>query len=82
LFNSCYGANSVIVDNHLVSHIPARVYNRLEDLTQTIWNPVNCRTSKVTVSLKDNPDFTAPEPMYVYADIIKPNLFGEFMLDC
>jgi hypothetical protein len=77
LFNSCYGASSVVLDNNLVSHFPARVYNGFEDLTKTILDPANCRTSKVTVVLKDNPDFTAPEPFYIYTDIIKPNLVGD-----
>jgi len=40
-------------------------------------NPANCRTSRITVSLKDNPDFTTPEPVYVFTDIIKPNLVGD-----
>ena len=39
--------------------------------------PVNCHTSRITVSPKDNPDFTTPEPAYVYTDIIKPNLVGD-----
>jgi hypothetical protein len=39
LFNSCYGASSVVIDNQLVSHFPARVYNGLEDLTKTIVDP-------------------------------------------
>jgi hypothetical protein len=75
-FNSCYEENSVTIDNHVVSHYPARVYNVLEDLAETILNPANCRASKITVSLKDNPDLTTPEPVYVYSDIIKPNLVG------
>jgi len=41
-------------------------------------NPANCHTSRITVSLKDNPDFTTPEPVYVYTGIIKPNLVGDF----
>jgi hypothetical protein len=41
-------------------------------------NPANCHTSRITVSLKDDPDFTTPEPVYVYTDIIKPNLAGDF----
>jgi len=36
LFNSCYGENSVKIDNHVVSHFSARVYNGLEDLAETI----------------------------------------------
>jgi hypothetical protein len=73
LFNSCYGENSVTVDNHVVSHFPARVYNGLEDLAETILNPANCRSSKITI-IKNNPYFTTPEPVYVYTDIIKPKL--------
>jgi len=76
LFNSCYGENSVKIDNHIVSHFPARIYNELEDLALTIMKPANCLISRITVSLKDNPDFTTPEPVYVYTDIIKPNLVG------
>jgi hypothetical protein len=81
LFNLCYGASCVMTDNQLVSHFPARVYNGLEDLTETILDPANCRTSKVTVSLKDNPDFTAPEPVYVYTDIINLIWLATVMLD-
>jgi hypothetical protein len=40
-------------------------------------NPANCHTSRITVSLNDSPDFTTPESVYVYTDIIKPNLFGD-----
>jgi len=76
LFNSCYGENSVKIDNNIISHFPARVYKGLEDLAETIMNPANCHTSRITVSLKDNPDFTTPEPVYVYTDI-KPNLVGD-----
>jgi len=78
LFNSCYGENSVNIDNHIVSHFPGRICNGLEDLAETIMNPANCHTSGITVSLKDNPDFTTPEPVYVYTDFIKPNLVGNF----
>ena len=27
--------------------------------------------------MKDNYDFASPEPVYVYADIVKPNLVGD-----
>ena len=77
LFNSCYGENYVKIDNHIVSHFPVRIYNGLEDLAETIMNPANCRTSRITVSLKDNADFTTPLPVYVYTDIIEPNLVGD-----
>ena len=75
MFNLCYRANSIRIDNH-VSHFPARVYNGLEDLDETIMNPANCRTCGITVSLKDNPAFTTPEPVYMYTDI-QPNLVGD-----
>ena len=77
LFNSCYWESSVKIDNHIVSHFPARIYNGLEDLAETIMNLVNCHTFRITASLKDNPDFTTPVPVYVYTDIIKPNLVGD-----
>ena len=41
LFNSGYGKNSVKIDNQVVSQFPARVYNGLEDLGETIINPAN-----------------------------------------
>jgi len=66
----------VKIDNHIIFHFPARIYNGVEDLAETIMNPANCHTSRITVSLKDNPDFTIPEPVYVYTDI-KPNLVGD-----
>jgi len=66
LFNWCYGENSVIIDNYVVSHFPACVCKGLENLAETIMNPANCRTSRRTVSLKDKPDFTTPEPVCVY----------------
>jgi len=77
LFNSCYGENSVKIDNHIVSHFPAPISNGLEDLAETIMNLANRHTSRITVSLKGNPYFITPEPVYVYTDIIKPILFGD-----
>jgi len=47
LFNTYYGENSVKIDNHVVCHFPARVYNGLEDLVETIINPANCRASRI-----------------------------------
>jgi hypothetical protein len=78
LFNSCDGENSVKLDNNIISHFPARMYNGIEDLAEIIMNPANCHTSRITVSLKDNPDFTKPEAVYEYTVIIKPNLVGDF----
>jgi len=40
--------------------------------------PANYHSSRITVAVKDSIDFGIPEPVSVYADIIKPNLFGEF----
>jgi len=76
LFNSCYGENSVKIDNHIVSHFLARIYKGLEELAETIMNSANCHTFRITVSLKDNPHFTTQEAVYVYTDI-KPNLVGD-----
>jgi hypothetical protein len=39
--------------------------------------PANCRSSRVTLSTRDNSLFAMPEPVYVYTDIIKPNLDGD-----
>ena len=66
--------NSVKIDSHVVSHFPVRVYNGLENRAETVMNTANCRTSRITVSLNDNPDFTTAETVKVYTDIIKPNL--------
>jgi hypothetical protein len=77
LFNSCYAENSAKIDNHIVSHFTAHIYNGLEDLAETIMNPANCHTSRITVSLKDNPHFITPEPVYVWIDNIKLNLVGD-----
>ena len=77
LFSSCRGENSIVINENLVSYIPARVYNGIEDLAETIMNPANCRNSMVMLHKKDNLNFTQPEPIYVYTDIIKPNLVGD-----
>jgi hypothetical protein len=72
----CYGQNSLQIDEKLVSHFPIRVYNSLEALAKTVMTPANCRSSKVPVPKTDNSNFFAPEPVFVYTDIIKPNLVG------
>jgi len=77
LVSSCRGENSIVINENLVSYFPARVYNGIEDLAETIMNPANCRTSLVMLPTKDNLNFTQPEPVYVYTDIIKPNLVGD-----
>jgi hypothetical protein len=40
-------------------------------------NPANCHTSTVRLAVNDNFNFVTPEPVYVYTDIIKPNLVGD-----
>ena len=64
-------------NEYLVSYFPARVYNGIDDLEGTIMNPANCHPSTVNLSTKDNFNFTQPEPVYIYTDIIKPNLVGD-----
>jgi hypothetical protein len=49
------------------------VYNGIKDLVKTIIIPSNCRSQRLTV-VKDNSVFALLEPVYIYADIIKPNL--------
>ena len=66
-----------MVNENLVSYFPARVYNGIDDLTETIMNPAICPSSTVNLSRKDNFNFTQPEPVYIYTDIIKPNLVGD-----
>lgn len=77
LFNSCRGENSIMVNENLVSYFPARAYESIDDLAETIMNPDNCHSSTVKLSPKDNIYFSQPEPVYIYTDIIKPNLVGD-----
>jgi len=77
LINSCIGESSLRIRDNVVSHFHNRVYNGLEDLAETIVNPANCHSNKVTLPMKDNYNFVSPEPVCVYADIVKPNLAGD-----
>jgi len=77
LFKSCRGENSVMVKENLASYFPSRACDSIDDLEETIMNPVNCRSSTVKHYIKDNINFSHPEPVYVYTDIVKPNLFGD-----
>jgi len=77
LFNSCRGENSIMIDENSVSYFPACVYNGIDDLGETIMNPANCDSSTVNLPTKDNFNFTQLEPVYIYTDIIKPNLVGD-----
>ena len=76
LFSSCRGENSIMVNENLVSYFPGLVYNGIEDLADKIMNPANCHSSTVNLSTKNNFNFAQPEPVYIYTDIIKPNLVG------
>ena len=77
MFSSCRGQSSIVINENLVSYFPARLYNGIEDLAETIMNPANFRTSVVMLPTKDNLNFTQPDPVYVYTDIMKPNLVGD-----
>ena len=55
-----------MVSQNLLSYFPARVYNGIDDLAETIMNPANCRSSTMNLSTKDNFNFAQPEPVYVY----------------
>jgi len=63
-----------VVKENLVSHFPSCAYDSIHDLEETIRNPANCRSSTVKHPIKDNINFAHPEPVYVYTNIIKPNL--------
>ena len=64
--NSCIEECSLRIRDNVVSHVPNRVYNRLDDLAETIMYPANCHSTRVNVPVKDNYDFASPEPVYVY----------------
>jgi len=53
MFKSCYGENSITIGNNVVLQFPARVYNGLEDLAETIMNLTNCPTSRIDILVKD-----------------------------
>ena len=74
MFSSCHGDNSIVIDENLVSHFPARIYNAIDDLAEKIMYPANCRSSRLILPTKDN---TRSELFYVYTNIIKPNLVGD-----
>jgi hypothetical protein len=61
----------------MVSHFPVRTYNGLKDLFDTIMKPANHSSSRVIIWTKYNTEFTQPEPVYVYTNIIKPDLVGD-----
>ena len=57
---SCYGDNSIRIDDNVISYFPARIYNGLQDLATTIMNPNNCHSSKITVTTNDNSNYATP----------------------
>ena len=65
LFSSCRGENSIVINENSVSYFPARVYNGIVNLAETIMKPANSRTFIVMLTTKDNLNFTQPEPVYV-----------------
>jgi hypothetical protein len=66
-----------MVKETFVSNFQSRAYDNINDIAETIMNPANCLSSTVKHSIKDNINFAHPEPVYVYTDIIKPNLVGD-----
>ena len=63
-----------LIDENLVPYFHACVYNEIDDLAETIMNPSNCCSSTVILPTKGNLNFTHPEAVYVYTDLMKPNL--------
>jgi hypothetical protein len=39
--------------------------------------PANHSSTRVIILTKDNTEFTQPEPVYVYTDLIQPNYVGD-----
>ena len=78
MFNLCRGDNSIFVKENSVSYFLSRAYDSMDDLAEPIMNPANCRSSTVKHSIKYNFNFAHTEPLYVYTDIIKPNLVEDF----
>jgi len=73
----CKGQNSLRINENMVSHFPVKVYKGSWDLVETVMTPSICRSSRVTLAVKDNFYFALSEPVYVYTDIIKQNLAGD-----
>jgi hypothetical protein len=64
LFNSCYEENLIRIDENVVSYSP-RVYNGIEDLAETVMNPINCNSSRIAVMTRDNCNYAITETVYV-----------------
>ena len=77
LLNTCYEEeNSIHIDDKVVS-LSCRMYDSVDDLAKTFTNTTNRRSYAVSLPAKDNSVFTTQEPVYLYTDIIKPNLVGD-----
>jgi hypothetical protein len=66
LQNSLRFANGQIlfqIGEKSVFYFPICVYNRLEDLAETIMNPANCCYLGVNLPETDKSDFATPEPV-------------------
>jgi len=66
-----------MVNENLIFYTPSRAYDSIDDLAETIMNPANCRFSTLKHSIKDNINFAHPALVYVYTDILKPNVLGD-----
>jgi hypothetical protein len=53
------------------------MYGSLDDLAKRVMKPTNCRSSAVSPQAKYNSVFNAQKPVYVYTDVIQPNLSGD-----
>ena len=77
LFILCHKEISITIDENKLCYCPARVYDWIEDLAKTIMYPANCHTSNMILLAKGNFNFALPKPVYIYTDIIKPDLVGD-----
>jgi hypothetical protein len=77
LLGTGYGDNSFKLKDSIVAHFPVKTYKGFTDLFDTIMDPANHVSSRVIILTKDNIEFTLPETVYVYTDIIKPNFVGD-----
>jgi hypothetical protein len=70
LLGVCYGQILLQIGEKLVSHLPVQVYNRFEDLADTIMNSANCHSLGVNLLETDKSDFATNEPVYVYTILL------------
>jgi len=55
-----------MVNENFISYFPARVYNDIDDLAETIINPANSCSFTVNLCTKDNFNFAQPERLHGY----------------